>query len=138
MFPYCNNCRTLTKTSDSQLKKILNGNSLLVYCSFLLIKYIGKHSEKFKELCDIRYYSYYLNILMLNVVLLPVVVFNEPCYFLKRLQEMMLTEVDVSKRPSSHVTNKVFNNIAYALWHLWSTVIWFISFQLNLEGLSAH
>lgn len=113
MSPYCNNCRTLTKTSDSQLKKISNGNSLLVYCSFLLIKYIGKHSEKFKELCDII--SYYLNILMLNVVLLSVVVFNEPCYFLKRLQEMMLTELDVSKRPSSHVTNKVFNNIVYAL-----------------------
>lgn len=52
---------------------------------------------------------------MPNVFLLPVAAFNEPCYFLKRLQEMMLAELDVSKRPGSHVASKVFNNIPYVL-----------------------
>lgn len=87
----------------------------VLYSSFSLIIYIRKHSGKCKELFNIRYYYYYLNILVPNVLLLPVAVFNEPCYFLKKLHEMMLAELDVSKRPGSHVTTKVFTNIAYAL-----------------------
>lgn len=63
-----------TRHQRQQLK-IMSDNSC---CSFL-VRCIWKHSEKCKELCNIRYYFYYLNILMPNVFLLPVAVFNEPC-----------------------------------------------------------
>lgn len=54
-----NNRSILNKASKTTSLKVW---VITFYCSFLLTRYIWKHSKKCKELCNIRCYYYYLNI----------------------------------------------------------------------------
>lgn len=130
-----NNCRTLNKASKTTSYKLWVTTLIVLSCSLV---YIWKHSEKCKELCNII-----LNILMPNILLLHVAVFNEPCLLRKLSPKEALRKdackINASQRPSSHVTRTVVNSIVYDLWYLWTTVIrWFFFFQLYLDRLSAQ
>lgn len=111
------------------------------YYSFLLIRYIWKHSKKCKEL---------YNIGIINTILIFRCLYSfclwecsiSPIYlrklFLKEAMRNDTHKINASKRPNSNATRKVFNSIMTFNTCGPGWYVCLFSFLLYLEQLSAH